>query len=41
VKNLSSKYLRQYVACPIAIEGGVVTVATADPTNPLLLDELR
>ena len=28
-------------ACPIALEGSTVTVATADPTNPLLLDDLR
>jgi len=41
LKNLSVKYLRQYVACPIAVEGGAVTVATADPTNPVLHDDLR
>ncbi len=41
LKNLSPKYLRQYVACPIAIQGSTLTVATADPTNPLLVDELR
>jgi general secretion pathway protein E len=41
LKNLSPKYLRQYEACPIALEGNSVTVATADPTNPLLVDELR
>jgi general secretion pathway protein E len=41
VKNLSPKYLRQYVACPIALDGTTVTVATADPSNPLLLDDLR
>src|SRR5712692_3776025 len=41
LKNLSPKYLRQSVACPIAIEGTTVTVATADPTDPLLLDELQ
>ena len=41
VKNLSPKYLRHYVACPVAIDGGIVTVATADPTNTLLLDDLR
>jgi hypothetical protein len=40
LKNLSPKYLRQYAACPIALEGSTVTVATADP-NPLLVDELR
>jgi type II secretion system protein E len=41
IKNLSPKYLRQYTACPIAIDAATITVATADPTNPLLLDELR
>jgi len=41
VKNLSSKYLRHYLACPVAVEGAVVTVATADPTSAVLLDELR
>jgi general secretion pathway protein E len=40
LKNLSPKYLRQYAACPIALEGSTLTVATADP-NPLLVDELR
>src|SRR2546426_2701293 len=41
IKNLSPKYLRQYIACPIAVDTSTITVATADPTNPLLLDELR
>ncbi|MEX2224235.1 MAG: type II secretion system ATPase GspE [Candidatus Rokuibacteriota bacterium] len=41
LKELSPKYLRQYVACPIAVDGTTVTVATAEPTNPILLDELR
>ena len=41
LKNLSPKYLRQYVACPIVLQGQTLTVATADPTNPLLVDELR
>jgi general secretion pathway protein E len=41
LKELSPKYLRQHVACPIAVEGTTVTVATADPTNPLLLDDLE
>jgi general secretion pathway protein E len=41
VKNLTPKYLRQYTACPVAVDGTTVTVATADPTNPLLLDDLR
>jgi general secretion pathway protein E len=41
LKELSPQYLRQSIACPIAIDGTTVTVATADPTDPLLLDELR
>src|SRR5207247_3983509 len=41
IKPLSAKYLRQYVACPLAVEGSAVTVAAADPTNPVLLDDLR
>jgi general secretion pathway protein E len=41
LRNLSPKYLRQYLACPVAVDGAVVTVATADPTNPLLLDDLQ
>ena len=41
LRELSRQYLRQSVACPIAIEGTTVTVATADPTDPLLLDELQ
>src|SRR6266566_1834503 len=41
IKNLSQKYLRQYTACPIKVDTSTITVATADPTNPLLLDELR
>ena len=41
LKELSPRYLRQAVACPIAVEGTTVTVATADPANPLLLDELQ
>ena len=41
LKELSPQYLRQSVACPIVIEGSTVTVATADPTDPRLLDELR
>ncbi len=41
LKDLSPKYLRQYVACPIAMEGSVLMVATAEPTNPQLLDDLQ
>ncbi|HKW93160.1 MAG TPA: type II secretion system ATPase GspE [Methylomirabilota bacterium] len=41
LKELPPKYLRQYLACPIAVEGATVTIATADPANPLLLDDLQ
>ncbi len=41
LKELSPRYLRQHLACPIAVEGATVTLATADPTNPLLLDDLQ
>jgi general secretion pathway protein E len=41
LKNLSPKYLRQYAVCPVSVEGTVLTVATADPLNPLVIDELR
>jgi general secretion pathway protein E len=41
LRELSPRYLRQAVACPLAIEGTTVTVATADPTDPRLLDELQ
>ena len=34
LKNLSPKYLRQYKACPVLLEGSTLTVATANPTNP-------
>ena len=41
LKELSPKYLRQYVACPVSVEGATVTIATAEPTNPQLLDDLQ
>jgi general secretion pathway protein E len=41
IKNLSPKYLKQYGVCPVSIDGGVLTVATADPLNPLITDDLR
>jgi general secretion pathway protein E len=40
VKNLSPKYLRQYTVCPVSVEGTVLTVATADPLNPVIVDDL-
>ena len=41
VGNLSAKYLRQYLICPVSVETGVLTVASADPLNPLVVDDLR
>jgi general secretion pathway protein E len=41
LKNVSPKYLRQYVVCPVSVDGSVLTVATADPTNPIIVDDLR
>ncbi len=41
LKNLSAKYLRQYTVCPVSVDGGALTVATADPLNPLVVDDLR
>src|SRR6266851_242538 len=37
LKAVSSKYLRQYLVCPIGVDAGTLTVATADPLNPLIL----
>lgn len=41
LKNLSSKYLRQYRVCPVAVDGSTLTLATVAPTNPFPLDDLR
>ena len=41
LKELSARYLRQSVACPVAVEDAAVTVAVADPADPALLDELQ
>jgi type II secretion system protein E len=41
VKNLSPKYLRQYMVCPVSVENVTLTVATADPLNPVIVDDLR
>jgi general secretion pathway protein E len=41
LKDVSPKYLRQNVACPIVLEGKVLSVATAEPGNPLLADDLE
>ena len=41
LKNLSAKYLRTYAVCPVSVEGGLMTVATSDPRNPVVIDDLR
>ena len=41
IPTLSQKYLRQYTVCPVTVDGSAVTMATADPINPQLLDDLR
>jgi len=41
LKNLSVKYLRQYGVCPLGVEGNVLTVASSDPLNPVISDDLR
>src|SRR5262249_41027220 len=41
LKNVSAKYLRQARVCPISLDGKVLTVASADPLNTIVSDELR
>src|SRR5712691_13417015 len=41
IKNLSPKYLRQYVVCPVTVDGSLLTVATSEPLNPVIVDDLR
>ncbi len=41
IKNLSAKYLRQYAVCPVSVESGLLTVATADPLNAVIADDFR
>jgi general secretion pathway protein E len=41
LKNVSPKYLRQYTVCPVSVEGQTLVVATADPLNPVIADDLR
>jgi general secretion pathway protein E len=33
--------MRQYRFCPLSVETGTLTIATADPVNPLVSDDLR
>jgi general secretion pathway protein E len=41
IRNVSPKYMRQYAVCPVGLEDGVLTIASADPLNPIVLDDLR
>jgi len=41
LKSLSAKYLRTYAVCPVSVDGGLLTVATSDPLNPVIVDDLR
>jgi general secretion pathway protein E len=41
LKNVSAKYLREARVCPLSVEGSVLTIASADPLNPIVADELR
>ena len=40
LQRVSPKYMRQYRFCPLAVEAGTLTIATADPMNPLVTDDL-
>ena len=41
LKSLSAKYLKTYAVCPVSVDGGLLTVASADPLNPVIVDDLR
>jgi general secretion pathway protein E len=41
LKNLSPHYMRQYRFCPLAVDNGTLTIACADPLDPVPVDELR
>jgi type II secretion system protein E len=41
LKDLSAQYLRQNRMCPVSVDGNTLTVATSEPTNLLLVDDLR
>jgi type II secretion system protein E len=41
LNSLSPQYMRQYRFCPFALENGVLTIACADPLDPIVVDELR
>jgi general secretion pathway protein E len=41
LQRLSPQYMRQYRFCPLAVDGGALVIACADPTDPTVADELR
>jgi general secretion pathway protein E len=41
LQKLSPQYMRQYRFCPLAVQDGALVVASADPTDPTVFDELR
>ena len=41
LQRLSPQYMRQYRFCPLAVDGGALLIACADPTDPTVVDELR
>jgi general secretion pathway protein E len=41
LKSLSPQYMRQYRFCPVAFENDVLTIACADPLDPVVGDDLR
>ncbi|HEV8676789.1 MAG TPA: type II secretion system ATPase GspE, partial [Methylomirabilota bacterium] len=41
LRSLSPHYMRQYRFCPLAVENGTLLIASADPTDPVPVDELR
>jgi general secretion pathway protein E len=41
LRNLSLQYMRQYRFCPLAVDAGTLTIASADPSDPTPADDLR
>jgi general secretion pathway protein E len=41
LKNLSPHYMRQYRFCPLVLENDILTIACADPLDPVVVDDLR
>jgi general secretion pathway protein E len=41
LQKLSPQYMRQYRFCPLAVQDGTLVVATANPGDPTVVDDLR